>query len=81
MSVAHSEGVVLFQVPPAKTDRALALFAAHVEVNLLTPAAASKLTEKLGWSLNGVFGRVGREALGPTISRQHQISALDHQDA
>ena len=74
MSKAHSEGVVSFQIPTVKTELALASFEAHVAANRLTPAEASKLTGKLGWSLNGVFGRVGRAALGPTISRQHQTS-------
>jgi hypothetical protein len=74
MSKAHSEGVVQFQIPKVKTERVLACFEAHVEANRLTPGEASKVTGKLGWSLNGVFGRVGRAALGPVISRQHQTS-------
>jgi hypothetical protein len=72
MSKAHSEGIVRFQIPKRSCDQVLASLEEHCTANRLTPAAASKVCGQLGWTLNGVYGRIGRAALGPLFARQHQ---------
>ena len=72
MSKAHSDGVVTFQIPKKSCDRVLTSLREHRASNRMTPAAASKVCGQLGWTLNGVYGRIGRAALGPFFSREHQ---------
>jgi len=69
MSNAHSEGIVRFQIPKRSCDRVLTSLSEHRAANRMTPATASKICGQLGWTLNGVYGRIGRAALGPLFSR------------